>query len=198
MGTARVLSGLSFTGVVVAAAASSSLLAAARRGVRLLLLCTTPVVVVIVVVTLKNFLAELLLSLVDVRVQLVAVLPDRELLVVVNWNVNLARADRLVIRVVELGNVGVAEGLVSRQSLGRVKLKQVTQKIQRVVGSRWEHVAQAAGLARRQRLEHGLGEGRVDGLNVLGGGTACHLHDAVELVEGRGAGENGLAEEKLS
>ena len=144
------------TSVVVAAA--SALLAAARRGVRLLLAAAAaPIVVVVVVVALQDLLAELLLSLVDVRVQLVAVLPNRELLVVVNRNVDLPRANRLVVRVVELRHVRVAQRLVCRQPLVRVELKQVTQKVQRVVRSRWEHVAQAAGLARGQRLEHGLG-----------------------------------------
>jgi len=101
-------------------------LAARRRGVRLLL---APVVVVVVLVALQNLLAELLLPLVDIGVEFVAVLSDRELLVVVNGNLDLSRAVRLVVGVVELGHVGMAESLLSSQALTRVELKQVTQKI---------------------------------------------------------------------
>jgi len=64
------------------------------------------VVVVIVVVGCKDALSELLLPPVDIRVQLVAVLTNRELLIVVDGDVDAASAHWLVLRVVELGDVG--------------------------------------------------------------------------------------------
>jgi hypothetical protein len=89
--------------------------------VRLLLLAS--IVVVVVVVALEDLLAQFLLTLVDIRVEFVAVLADREFLVVVNRDHDLARANGLVVRVVELGHVGVAKSLVRRKAFGRVKLK---------------------------------------------------------------------------
>ena len=99
-------------------------------GARLLLLLlrvgllTAAIVVVVVLVGLQSLFAQFLLALVDVAVQLVPVLSNRELLIVVNRNHNLTRAHWLIISVVELGNVGVSESLLGRQSLIRVKLQQ--------------------------------------------------------------------------
>ena len=56
-------------------------------------------------VLIQTLLAEFLLTLVNVRVQLVTVLPNRELLVVVDRNLNFLGAVRLVVWVMELGNV---------------------------------------------------------------------------------------------
>ena len=93
--------------------------------------CPTPtrrlVVVVVVVVGGQDTLSELLLPSVDVRVQLVAVLANRELLIVVDGDVDAARAHWLILRVVELGDVGVAQGLICRQAPIRVELQQVAQ-----------------------------------------------------------------------
>jgi hypothetical protein len=61
---------------------------------------------------LQNFLPELLFSLVDVCVQFVPVLPDRKLLIVVDGDLDFPVAVGLVIGVVELGHVGVLEGLL--------------------------------------------------------------------------------------
>ena len=57
---------------------------------------------------MQDALSQLLLSPVDVRVELVAVLANRELLIVVDWNVDAAGADGLVFGIVELGDVRVA------------------------------------------------------------------------------------------
>jgi len=65
------------------------------------------------VVGLEDALSEFLLPPVDIVVEFVAVLSDREFLVVINGNVDAARTNRLVFRVVELGNVGVSQGLLS-------------------------------------------------------------------------------------
>jgi hypothetical protein len=53
-------------------------------------------------VRLQRLLPQFLLALVNVRVELVAVLPDGELLVVIDRNVDFLGANRLIFRVVEL------------------------------------------------------------------------------------------------
>ena len=70
------------------------------------------VVVVVIVVGLQYLFAEFLLSLMNIRVELVAVLSDRKLLVIVDWNHYLSRAERLIIGVMELLDVGVAQSLL--------------------------------------------------------------------------------------
>lgn len=115
-------------------------------------LLTAPIVVVVVLVRLQSLFAQFLFALVDVAVQLVPVLSNGELLIVVNGNNNLTSAHRLIISVVELGNVRVSEGLLGRQSLIRVKLQQRLQHIQSLIRSSWENVSQTAHLRRRQTL----------------------------------------------
>jgi hypothetical protein len=100
--------------------------------------CTT--VVVVIVMALQNLLAEFLLALVDIRVELVAVLTDRELLVIINWNLDLARANWLVVGVVELGHVGVSQGLLCSQALVGVELQEASQKVEGIIRSSWEHI----------------------------------------------------------
>ena len=58
-----------------------------------------------------DLLAELLLSLVYVGIQLVSVLSDGEFLIVVDWNVDSSVADWLVIGIVELSHIRVSQGL---------------------------------------------------------------------------------------
>lgn len=65
-------------------------------------------IVVVVVVRSEDLLSKFLLALVDVCIQFVAVLPDRELLVVVDGDVNLAGTNWLVVGVMELGHVGMS------------------------------------------------------------------------------------------
>ena len=62
----------------------------------------------------EDFLAHFFTSLMNIRVQFVAVFLDGELLVVINRNVNLLRANWLLIRVVELVHVRVLQSLLSR------------------------------------------------------------------------------------
>ena len=115
----------------------------------------------------KDALSELLLPPVDIRVQLVAVLTNRELLIVVDGDVDAASAHRLVLRVVELGNVGVAKGLVCRQTPVGVELQQAAQQVQRIVGGRWKQVTEAARLRGWQRLQHGRSKWAIDCFDVL-------------------------------
>jgi len=70
----------------------------------------------------QDLLSHLLLSLVDIRVEFVSVLSNRELLVVVNWDEDLLSADWLFIWVVELGHVRVLKGLLGGESLSWVEL----------------------------------------------------------------------------
>ena len=65
-------------------------------------------VLLLVVVRLHDFLAQLFLSLVDISVKFVSILSNRELLVVINRDVDFPVADWLIVWVVELSNVGVS------------------------------------------------------------------------------------------
>jgi hypothetical protein len=51
---------------------------------------------------LQYLLSKFLLAFVDISIELVAVLPDGELLVVIDRNVDFLGANRLIFRVVEL------------------------------------------------------------------------------------------------
>ena len=97
---------------------------------------------------LQDALPQLLLSPVDIRVQLVAVFTDRKLLVVVNGNVNSARAYWLILGVVELSHIWVSQGLLSSEPTARVELEEAAEEVERVIGGRGEHVAEASGLGR--------------------------------------------------
>ena len=61
----------------------------------------------------QNLLPHFLSALVNVRVKLVAVLLDAELLVVIDWNENLLSTDGLFLWIVELSNIRVLECLLS-------------------------------------------------------------------------------------
>ena len=58
----------------------------------------------------------------DVGVEFVAVLSNRKLLVVVDWDVNFPVAVGLVLRIVELGHIWVSQRLLSGQSLVWIEL----------------------------------------------------------------------------
>ena len=73
-------------------------------------------VVLLVVVGLHDLFTEILLSLVYISVEFVSVLSNREFLIVINRDVNSSRADWLVLRIVELCDVRVPQGLISRQT----------------------------------------------------------------------------------
>lgn len=145
----------------------------------------------------QDLLTHLFASLVDVRVEFVAILLDGKLLVVVNRNENLLRAVRLVVRVVELSHVRVLQGLLSGQSLAWVELEKALQQVQSVVTGRREHVSQLLSLGRRQRLKHGLRKRAVDRVNVLLGRAPCDLHDAIKLVKSGRTREDRLAKKQL-
>ena len=83
------------------------------------------VVVVIVVMGLEYFFPELLLSPVNVCIQLISIVPNRELLIIIDWDVDLHCANRFVVRVVKLSNVWMLQCLLSCQSLVWIKMHQV-------------------------------------------------------------------------
>ena len=78
-------------------------------------------------VGLEDSLPQLLLATVDVCVQLVSVLADREFLIVINRDVNAARTHGLILRVVELRYVRMSKGLFCRQSSVWVELEELSQ-----------------------------------------------------------------------
>jgi len=86
---------------------------------------TSAHLLVICLVLGKNLLSHLLLTLMDIRVKLVSVLTDRKLLVIVDGDVDFLRANWLLVRVVELRDVGVLKSLLSGQTLIWVELKEV-------------------------------------------------------------------------
>jgi len=90
----------------------------------------------------QNLLTHLLFALVDVWIQLVAVLLDRKFLIIVNRNEDLLRAHWLLLRIVELRHIRMLQGLLCCQSLIRVKLKQILEKVECLFRSRREHVPQ--------------------------------------------------------
>ena len=63
----------------------------------------------------------------DVRIKLIPVLFNRELLVVVNGNEDFLSAVWLLLRVVELLNVWVRQCLLCSESLVGIKLKQALE-----------------------------------------------------------------------
>ena len=89
------------------------------------MLLTLGVIVLILVgvmVRLRDLLAQLLLPLVYVGVEFVPVFSNRELLVVIDRDVDLSCADWLVIGVVELSYVWMPESLLCTQAFARVEL----------------------------------------------------------------------------
>ena len=78
-------------------------------------------------VGLKDSLPQLLLATVDVCVQLVSVLADRELLIVINRDVDAARTHGLIFRIMELRDIWVSQSLICRQSSVWVELEELSQ-----------------------------------------------------------------------
>ena len=118
-------------------------------------------------------------------------------MVIIYGNIYLLSADRLIIWVVELCYIGMFQSLLSSESLAWVELEQISQQVQGIITSSWEHISQLLGLRDVQGLQHGLGQGTVDGLNVLLGWSACHLHHSVQLIQGGSSGEDWLAQQQL-
>lgn len=67
-------------------------------------------------------------------------------MVIIDGDVNLFAADWLILRVVELRDVGVSQSLIGSQSLGRVELKEALKKVKSIIRSGGKHVTKALGL----------------------------------------------------
>ena len=119
----------------------------------------------------------------DVLVELVAVFADRELLVVVNGDVNSACADGLILGVVELCHVRMAQSLLGSHTSMRVELEEALEHVEGVIRSRREHVSQSARLSRRQRLEHSWRQGTVDSVDIFATRSTSDFHNTVKLVQ---------------
>lgn len=76
----------------------------------------------VVLLLILELLMQFLLATDYIRVQLLTILADRELLVVVKWNVNLLFANGLIIRVMELSHVRMFQCFFGCRSLLRVEL----------------------------------------------------------------------------
>lgn len=110
--------------------------------------CSAHLLVVGLVLS-EDLLSHFLLSLVDVGVELVSVLTDRELLVVVNRDENLFQTVWLLIWVVELSDVRMLKSLLGGESLAWVKLEKVLQEVDGIVRSSWEHISELLWLGSR-------------------------------------------------
>lgn len=78
---------------------------------------------IISLVLSQDFLSHLLSALVNIRIELVAVLFDREFLIVIDGNVNLFSANWFFFRVVELSHIRMLQSLFCGQSLRGVELQ---------------------------------------------------------------------------
>ena len=72
-----------------------------------------PHLLVVSLMLRQNLLPHLLLALVDIRIELVTVLLDGELLIIIDRNKDFLGAYWLLLRVVELGNIWMLQGLLS-------------------------------------------------------------------------------------
>jgi hypothetical protein len=78
---------------------------------------------IISLVLSQDFLSHLLSTLVNIRIELVAVLFDGEFLIVINRNVNFFCTNWLLLGVMELSYVRMLQSLFCCQPFGGVELK---------------------------------------------------------------------------
>ena len=120
-------------------------------------LSTATHLLVVSLVLRQQLLSHFLLTLVDIRIELVSVFSDREFLVVIDRYEDLLRAVWFLVWVVELSNVRMLKSLFSGESLVGVELQKALEKVKGIVGCGWEHVSKFLWLGRWQTLQHGLG-----------------------------------------
>jgi len=89
----------------------------------------------------QNLLTHLLLAFVDVRVKFVAVLLDRELLIIIDGNEDLLRAYWFFLWVMELCYIRMLQGLLRCESFVWIKLKQILEKVKSLFRCSREHVS---------------------------------------------------------
>ena len=89
----------------------------------------------------QNLLPHLLLALVDIRIELVAVLLDRELLIIIDWNKDFLGAYWFLFGIVELGHIWMLQSLLSCQAFVWVELKQILEQVECLLRCSREHVS---------------------------------------------------------
>ena len=110
---------------------------------------SSSIVIVVVVVWLKNLLSEFFFAFVDISIELVSVFTNRELLVVINRNIDFLGTRRFIFGIVELWHIRMSECLFSGESLVGVEVEQALEEVECVVGSGGKHIAQTLGLGGR-------------------------------------------------
>lgn len=158
------------------------LLGVATRCLTCMLVATTAVraltahLLIVGLMLRQDLLSHFFLSLMDVGVKLVAVLFNRELLIIVDRDKDFLRTHGLLLFVVELRHIRMLQSLLSRQPLVGIELQKVLEQVECLLRRSWKHVPQFLCLRRRKTLEHCLSEGTVDGFDVLLAGSARHFH----------------------
>lgn len=126
--------------------------------------------------------ALLLLLAENLIIKSLSVVLNSQLCVVVNRNANSPVTTGLILRIVELDNVGVSQTILSRDALAGVKIQAHPDEVQGwLVGCR-KDLSKGASPRNRQRVKHLLSEGRFHGLYVVRTGTPSDLKDPIELV----------------
>lgn len=69
----------------------------------------------------------------DISVELVTIFAYRELLIIINRDIYLLAAHRLILRIVELRYIGMSQCLFCGKSLVRVEVQEALEKVQRIV-----------------------------------------------------------------
>lgn len=90
------------------------------------------------------------------------------------------------------------EELLSAGPLIGVEVEAAADEVNGLAAGLREHVAQQLEVHLRQRLEHGGGVDRGDGVHVRLGGHVDHLDDTLDLVDRGRAGEHRAAVDHLA
>jgi len=77
----------------------------------------------------EDLLSHFFLAFMDIRIELVTILLDGELLVVINWNEDFLSAHWFLLGIMELLHIWMLQSLLSRESFIWIELEQVFQKI---------------------------------------------------------------------
>lgn len=91
----------------------------------------------------------------DLVVDLISIVLHPQLRVVVDWDADDAVAIKLVIRIMELHNIGVSQSFLSRNAPTGIELEAQAQEVQCLTRSSGEHLSEWLGPVLWQGLEHG-------------------------------------------
>ena len=90
----------------------------------------------------EDLLSHFFLAFMDIRIELVTILLDGELLVVINWNEDFLSAHWFLLGIMELLHIWMLQSLLSRESFIWIELEQVFQKIKGFFRCCREHISQ--------------------------------------------------------